>query len=273
MGQDGLRRPEIDRRERGRWSKSLQLQGLASRRRKFLQLAVFTPPPGRFSLRRVPPTVRPRRPSHPPPTSMRRLFLLAAALLAFAHPSAGNAQNADSAFIRPGDVVRLVVFRQPELSGDFPVSSDGTLQHPLLSEVRVVGVSRGMIRERLREVISRYARDPSFVFDFLYRVTVTGEVRLPNLLTLSPETTIGQAVASAGGITEFGRLDRVHLIRDGREQLLNLQAPDPAVAAMRIHSGDQIRVTRRSNVLRDFLGPFAAIVGAIAALASVAGVN
>src|SRR3954447_989439 len=205
---------------------------------------------------------------------MRRLLLLlVAALLPLAHPTRGAAQAADSAFVRPGDLVRLTVFRQPELSGDFPVGSDGTLQHPLLTEVRVVGVSRAAIRERLREVLARYARDPSFVFDFLYRVTVTGEVRLPNLFSLSPETTLGQAVASAGGITEFGRLDRVHLVRDGRDVVVNLQSPDPAAASMRIHSGDQIRVARRSNLLRDFLGPFAAIVGAAAAIATVAGLN
>ena len=203
---------------------------------------------------------------------MRRLLLLlVAVLLPLALPARGAAQAADSAFLRPGDLVRLAVFRQPELSGDFPVGSDGTLQHPLLSEVRVVGVSRAAIRERLREVLARYARDPSFVFDFLYRVTVTGEVRLPNLFSLSPETTLGQAVASAGGITEFGRLDRVHLVRDGRDVVVNLQSPDPAVASMRIHSGDQIRVTRRANLLRDYVGPFAAIIGAVAALAGIAG--
>jgi polysaccharide export outer membrane protein len=205
---------------------------------------------------------------------MRRLLLLLAALLALAHPARGAAQAAaDSAFLRPGDMVRLVVFRQAELSGDFPVSAEGTLQHPLLADVRVVGVSRAVIRERLREALSRYARDPSFVFDYLYRVAVTGEVRLPNLLALSPETTLGQAVASAGGANEFARLDRVRLVRDGREMVLNLQSPDPAVAAMRVRSGDQIRVPRRTNLLRDVLGPFAAIVAAAAATASLIRTN
>ncbi|HEV7589921.1 MAG TPA: polysaccharide biosynthesis/export family protein [Longimicrobium sp.] len=202
---------------------------------------------------------------------MRRLLLLVAALLALAHPARAAAQAADSAYLRPGDMVRLAVFRQPELSGDFPVSAEGTLQHPLFSDVRVVGASRAVIRQRLRDALTPYVRDPSFVFDFLYRVAVTGEVRLPNLFNLSPETTLGQAVAAAGGVTEFGRLDRVRLVRDGHETVLNLQAPDPAVAAMRIHSGDQIRVTRRGNLLRDYLGPFAAIVAAAAAVATAVG--
>jgi protein involved in polysaccharide export with SLBB domain len=205
---------------------------------------------------------------------MRRLLLFLAALLALAHPARGAAQAAaDSVFLRPGDMVRLAVFRQAELSGDFPVSAEGTLQHPLLAEVRVVGVSRAVIRQRLHEALSRYARDPSFVFDYLYRVGVTGEVRLPNLLALSPETTLGQAVATAGGANEFARLDRVRLLRDGREMVLNLQSPDPAVAAMRVRSGDQIRVPRRTSLLRDVLGPFAAIVAAAAATASLIRTN
>ncbi|MFL5383550.1 MAG: polysaccharide biosynthesis/export family protein [Longimicrobiaceae bacterium] len=202
---------------------------------------------------------------------MRRLLLFLAALLALAHPARAAAQAADSAYLRPGDLVRLAVFRQPELSGDFPVSAEGTLQHPLLSEVRVVGATRAVIRERLREALTRYVRDPSFVFDYLYRVAVIGEVRLPNLFSLSPETTLGQAVAAAGGVTENGRLERVHLVRDGRDQVVNLQSPDPAVAAMRVHSGDQIRVSRRTNVLRDYVGPMASVVAAVAAVINVVG--
>ena len=204
---------------------------------------------------------------------MRRTVLLLLALLALVPAGRAAAQASDSVFLRPGDVIHLAVFRQPELSGDFAISPEGTIQHPLLTEVSVVGVPRSVIRERLRTAISRFERDPNFVFDFLYRVGVGGEVRLPNLYTLSPETTLGQAVAAAGGTTEFGRLDRVHVIRGGRELIVDLQRPDTGVSEMRIRSGDQIRVARRSNLLRDFLGPFAAIVGAAAAIATVAGLN
>ena len=200
---------------------------------------------------------------------MRRLLPLLAALLALAvHPGRARAQ-ADSVALRPGDLIRLVVFRQPDFSGEFPIGPEGTIQHPLLSDIVVVGVPRTVIRERLRTALARYVRDPDFVFDFLYRVSVGGEVRLPNLLNLSPETSIAQAVAAAGGATEFGRMDRVLVYRDGRELQVNLQSPTENTAAMRVHSGDQIRVTRRPNYLRDILGPFASVVGAVAALAAV----
>lgn len=201
---------------------------------------------------------------------MRRTLLLLLALLALVPAGRAAAQSADSVYLRPGDVIHVAVFRQPELSGDFPISPDGTIQHPLLADVNVVGVPRSTIRERLRAAISRYERDPNFVFGFLYRVGVGGEVRLPNLYTLSPETTLGQAVAAAGGPTEFGRLDRVHVLRGGSDVIVNLMRPDAAVSEMRIRSGDQIRVSRRSNVVRDFVGPFAAVLSAVAAIATLA---
>lgn len=201
---------------------------------------------------------------------MRRTLLLLLALLALVPAGRAAAQAADSVYLRPGDVIHLAVFRQPELSGDFAISPEGTIEHPLLADVSVVGVPRSAIRERLRAAISRYERDANFVFDFLYRVGVGGEVRLPNLYTLSPETTLGQAVAAAGGATEFGRLDRVHVIRGGHEMIVNLQRPDSDVSEMRIRSGDQIRVGRRSNVVRDVVGPFAAVLSAVAAIVTLA---
>lgn len=202
---------------------------------------------------------------------MRKILLLAAALAALLVPRAAHAQPSwpDSAYLKPGDVIRLAVWRQPDFSGDFPVSPEGTVQHPLLAGVRVVDVSRAVVRQRLYEALSRYERDPQFVFDFLYRVAVGGEVRLPNLYPLSPETTIAEALATAGGVTEFGRHDNVRVIRDGQTLVVNLRNPDSEAARMRVRSGDQIRVSRRGNVFRDYIGPGASIVAAAAALISV----
>ena len=202
---------------------------------------------------------------------MRKLALLAALVAALVLPRAAHAQvsGADSASLRPGDAIRLVVWRQPDFTGEYPIAPDGTIQHPLLRDVVVVGAPRSVIRERLRTSLQRFDRDPQFVFDFLYRVAVGGEVRLPNLYNLSPETTIAQAVAASGGATEFGRLDNVRVVRGGEVVVLNLRRPDPVVAEMRIRSGDQIRVSRRTNILREYIGPAASVVGAIAALVSV----
>jgi protein involved in polysaccharide export with SLBB domain len=151
----------------------------------------------------------------------------------------------------------------PEFSGEFPVAQDGTLQHPLLTQVRVVGRTREDVRRQVREVLLRYENDPQFVFDYLYRVAVTGEVRLPNLYSLPSETSIPQAIAAAGGLAEFGRINDVRLIRGGQEMVLDLRDPASPVMDMRIRSGDQIRVPRRGSSIRDYLGLTASIVAAV----------
>lgn len=234
--------------------------------------ALLDTPGGAPYLAPIPPRSRAPVPQ-PPTSSMQRILLFLALLAAFALPgrAAAQAAAADSAYLRPGDLIRLAVFRQPDFSGEFPVSPEGTIQHPLLAEVNVVGVPRSVIRERLRVALSRYERDPSFVFSFLYRVAVGGEVRLPNLYTVIPETTVGQAVATAGGLTEYGRLDRVVVARGGQEMMLDLR--DPVQAETRIRSGDQVRVTRRGNLMRDVIGPFASVIGAIAAVVAIFGTN
>lgn len=192
---------------------------------------------------------------------MRRLLLVLLLALAGARPAA--AQTDTTAAVRPADLVRLTVWRMPEFSGEFPVGPDGTIQHPLLTEVRVVGRPRDEVRRQLREVLLRYENDPQFVFDYLYRVAVTGEVRLPNLYSLPPETTLPQAIAAAGGLSEFGRINDVRLIRGGQETIIDLRDPASPVMEMRVRSGDQIRVLRRGSSFRDYLGLTASIVAAV----------
>jgi polysaccharide biosynthesis/export protein len=192
-----------------------------------------------------------------------RTFLLALVLAA-----AGPLAAQDASSVRPGDVIRLSVWRLAEFSGDFAVAGDGTILHPLLNEVRVVGETRESVHRRLREVLSRYENDPQLVFEYLYRVSVTGEVRLPGLYTLPPETTLSQALAVGGGVSDAGRLEAVRLMRAGEETVLDLRTPSPELAEARIRSGDHLHVVRRATRGRDAIALGASL---LAALASIVG--
>src|SRR5207248_7634121 len=115
--------------------------------------------------------------------------------------------------LRPGDMLRLSVWRHPELSGDFLVAPDSTVVHPLYQRVQVVGVPLPVVKERLRALLVTYEQGVEFAIEPLFAVTVAGEVRQPNLYRLPQGTTFAQAIAQAGGPTELGRLDRVHVMR------------------------------------------------------------
>ncbi|HEU4628903.1 MAG TPA: polysaccharide biosynthesis/export family protein [Gemmatimonadaceae bacterium] len=168
--------------------------------------------------------------------------------------------------LRPGDAVRVTVWRQPELSGDFRVSNDGTLQHPLYRSVRVAGVALPVVEQRVRELVLTYVQSPQILLEPLVRVTVNGEVRAPALQSLPPETTIAQAIALSGGATELARMNQVQVIRDGRVLKLNLAKPGSAALLFTVRSGDQIVVPRQRNLFRDVIGPASSIAAAIAAV-------
>jgi polysaccharide export outer membrane protein len=194
---------------------------------------------------------------------------LVLALAALPARAAAQTASPDTIFVRSGDAIQLSVWRQPELSGEFPVGSDGTIQHPLLSSILVAGVPRSVIRARLTEALSRLDREPRFVFDFRYRVAVGGDVRLPGLYRIAPQTTVAEAIATAGGANSTARLDRVVLVRPGNRIVVDLLDPDVSAAATQLRSGDEIRVPRARVILRDIIGPVAAIVGALGAVVSL----
>ena len=206
--------------------------------------------------------------------SLRRLIVLASAIVPTLCGGATNGLSAQepspastaSLVLRPGDLVRIAVWRKPELSGDFLIGADSTLKHPLYREVRVAGLSAAAAREQIALYLRALESNPQVSIEPLVRVSVGGEVRNPNLYTLSPETSVSQAVALAGGPTERGRLDQVRLVRDGRLTMLDLSAPDATILATPVASGDQISLQRRSAVFRDYGLPAFNVLGGLAAV-------
>jgi protein involved in polysaccharide export with SLBB domain len=174
-----------------------------------------------------------------------------------------------SIVLRPGDLVRVTVWRKPELSGDFLVAADSALKHPLYREFRIAGMTVAAARGRIVMYLSTLENSPQVSIEPLFRVAVGGEVRIPNLYTLSPETSIAQAVALAGGPSDRGRIDRVRLLREGRETLIDLTATSGFGVNASVASGDQIIVGRRTMVFRDYIVPTVLVLGSLASISSL----
>ncbi len=103
--------------------------------------------------------------------------------------------QADS-LLRPGDVLRITVWRQPDFSGDYAINPDSTVAHPLLQAVRVAGVPLSAVRTRLREFLLAYEQNPRFVVEPLYPVVVAGEVHEPGLVSVPRGTTLSRERAA-----------------------------------------------------------------------------
>jgi polysaccharide export outer membrane protein len=171
--------------------------------------------------------------------------------------------------LSPGDVLRIDVLRNKELSCECAVSADGTLIHPLYREINVVGVPMSAVEDRIRTFLTRFETEPAFVETPLLRIIVSGQVRQPTIYTVPPGTTVAQAIALAGGATERGRLDRVLLRRESGNHIVDITKSYESVSRVEIRSGDEIVIPRSTSVLQDVIAPSASIIAAVAALTSI----
>jgi polysaccharide export outer membrane protein len=197
------------------------------------------------------------------------LLILSAALTqTLAGQSTGSAA---SNVLSPGDSIRIIVWRSPEMSGDFVVAPDGSISHPLYRTVKVAGLPMSTVEANLARFLASYQSNPQFVVEPLIRVAVSGEVTRPAVFALRPETSVAEAVARAGGLTGGGRADRVRLVRMGpggaqRELYVNLRNPTDPLGSGPVRSGDLIVVDHRTSFFRDILLPVFGLAGSVASV-------
>jgi polysaccharide export outer membrane protein len=206
---------------------------------------------------------------------MRYLSLLSLALatvLGVRNLSAqATAPSADQTTLSPGDSVRIVVWRKPEFSGDFVIAPDGNVSHPLYRDVKIAGVPLATAEANLRRYLSQYDQNPQFVMEPLLLISVSGEVPRPLVFAAQPESSIAEAIARAGGTTQFGNRNRVRVIRNepsGTQRVLyaSLQDPSDHLAQSPVRSGDQIVVDRKKSFFKDIFLPALGVVGSVASV-------
>lgn len=186
-------------------------------------------------------------------------------------PAPDPRSRAEQAVLTPGDSVRIMVWRKPEFSGDYVVAPDGTITHPLFRAVQVAGIPFATAEANLRKFLSGFEENPQFVMEPLIRVAISGEITRPAVFAVRPETTIGEAVARAGGVTQEGAPNRVRVIRfepNGQQQQIrvNLADPNDNSRTLPVRSGDQIVVDKRKSFAKDILLPTLGIIGSLASL-------
>ncbi|QOY61974.1 polysaccharide biosynthesis/export family protein [Lysobacter sp. H21R4] len=164
------------------------------------------------------------------------LALIAAAMLTagcsstgdtMSHPPPANVAqtSVDAYHIGVDDLVRVTVWRNPELEVTVPVRPDGRISVPLVGDVMAAGRTPDEVAADLQEKLAVYVRDPQVAViltdlrshEYLSRVRVTGAVRQPVSIPYRPGMTVMDAVLAAGGVTEFASADRADLYRKDGE--------------------------------------------------------
>jgi polysaccharide export outer membrane protein len=152
--------------------------------------------------------------------------------------------------LRPGDLVRLRIWREPDLSGDFKIDEAGKVVLPKLGLIDVGHISLDSLKQHLVASYQTYLRNPTIEVTLLRQVKVLGSVRNPGMYPVDPAARVADAVAAAGGATADGKQDQVYLVRAPEHLRLKLSG-DAVIADTPIRSGDQLVVPERSWVSRN----------------------
>jgi protein involved in polysaccharide export with SLBB domain len=146
----------------------------------------------------------------------------------------------------PGDKLRVTVFGEDSLSGEFTVSNNGGVALPLVGEVRAGGLTPVLFQTEVQDRLtaSGMIRTPRVSVDVVnYRpFYILGEINKPGQYPYAIGMTVTKAVATAGGFTYRANNRTVFLTREGSAREL----PVSVTAATWIGPGDTIRIGERS---------------------------
>ena len=161
-----------------------------------------------------------------------------------APPSAATAATVGPGVL-PGDALKLVIWREPDLSGEFTVDEVGSVTLPKIGVMQVVGESPASLKARVIAAYQPFLTHSAIEVTVLRRVQVTGAVRTPGVYRVDPTMTLGDALALAGGATTDGNPDRIELLRHG-ERVTGRLLYRTQIGEAAIRSGDQLYVPERS---------------------------
>jgi polysaccharide biosynthesis/export protein len=141
---------------------------------------------------------------------------------------AGNLPNAPSQasspdykyIIGPGDNLNIIVWRNPELSGNIPVRPDGRITTPLVEDMVALGKNPTQLAREIETALKKYIQDPvvtvvvqNFGSVTSEQVRVIGQAARPAALPYRQGMSLLDVMISVGGLTEFASGNRAVLIR------------------------------------------------------------
>ncbi|MGH3578604.1 MAG: polysaccharide biosynthesis/export family protein, partial [Mycobacterium sp.] len=159
-----------------------------------------------------------QRPISPPPESQLPATPPAQSQhLASQPPATQPPAVADPGYkLGSGDHVRITVFGQQDLTGEYAVDGSGMLAFPLIGQVQAGGLTANGLERLLASKLSpNYLKNPSIGVEVLtYRpFYIVGEVKTPGSYQYVAGMTVLNAVALAGGFTYRAREDSFYVTK------------------------------------------------------------
>jgi len=169
-----------------------------------------------------------------------------------------NEPNPDSGYaLDVGDVLQIQLVGQNDYIEEFLINSDGSVSLPDIGKIIIAGLSLNDASQLIKsKVNAAFIGTEAFINLSEIRdvnILVTGNAKNPGIYTLTGNSNILHAIFAAGGISEFGSLREVNLIRDNKVietlDVYDLLIEGKYNIEKRLRSGDVIFVQPRKNIV------------------------
>ncbi len=125
--------------------------------------------------------------------------------------------KAEPYLIGKDDVLNVVVWKQPQLTGNVTVAGDGTITMPLAGTVTAAGLTTQELQEKLTQKLSKDIHNPNVTVSVVTANSmvfyVLGQVHAPGVYPLHPGEVLSQGLAQAGGLTDFANAKAIRVVR------------------------------------------------------------
>ena len=125
----------------------------------------------------------------------------------------------DNYIIGAGDVLEVLVWKEPDLSRTVHVRPDGRISLPLIDDIKASGSTTVALKERITSAFADYIDSPA-VYVMLQenrskKIYIIGMVASPGEYLLERPITVLQAIAAAGGFKEWAKKEDIVIFRHG----------------------------------------------------------
>ena len=150
------------------------------------------------------------------------LFSLAIVSLGCARPAAESPPDEQLGLRVPyvigiPDILRITVWKNPELSVEVPVRSDGKISVPLLDDIQAEGLTPAELKEVISGKLAEYISSPSVTVIVLQAnsqvVTVVGGVLRAGTLPLNRQMRVLEVIAAVGGFNTWANRSDIRILR------------------------------------------------------------
>jgi polysaccharide export outer membrane protein len=154
--------------------------------------------------------------------------------------------------VLPGDAVRVRVYREPDLSGEWPVNTRGQIFLPGLGRYTVAGLTADSLSDLLSAMYAQKLVNSVVDVGILRKLPVLGSVRNPMTYLVEPTMTVQQLLGMAGGVYSNQR-NPLLTLRKGRDGTEYRITAEMRLDRLPLDEGDAIQITDPNFFTRNAL--------------------